>query len=264
MKSVLKAFDVLFAVAQADTPPTVASLASTLALPRSTVHRILDSLMAAGVVARKGPQKGFVVTPKLAVAASAGPNTATLADLIVPFLHRLVAASEETSSLHVRVGDLRVCAAEVEGSRGIRWARGPGWNAPIWAGAVGRMLMAGMGEAELDELLRRTSFHTLAPNTVTNETQLRALVEDVGAQGWSSSESETVDGAAAVAVPVVTGDGRTVAALSLYASADRLSHIEAAVPHLQLIASEAATQWCKVSTFASSDSRADNSLENAV
>jgi IclR family KDG regulon transcriptional repressor len=264
VRSVLKAFDVLFAVAYADKPPTVASLSSSLSLPRSTVHRIVDTLLTAGVVARSELDKGFVMTPKLALASAASQNTTALADVIVPYLHRLVAISEETSSLHLRVGDLRICAAEIEGSRGIRWARGRGWNAPIWAGAVGRMLLAGENGHELDEILRRSHPHALASNTVVDVARLRRLVCDVRASGWSASTSETVDGAAAVAAPVVTANGRTVAALSMYASADRLPQMEALAPQLCAIAAEAAAEWDRISSLADTSMQIDHEALSAI
>jgi DNA-binding IclR family transcriptional regulator len=264
VQSVLKAFNVLFAVAYADTPPTVASLSSSLSLPRSTVHRIVDTLVTAGVVTRREPDKGFVMTPKLALASAASQNTAVLADMIVPYLHRLVSISEETSSLHLRVGDLRICAAEIEGPRGIRWARGPGWSAPIWAGAVGRMLLAGENEHELDEILRHSHPHPLASNTVVDEARLRRLICDVRASGWSASTSETVDGAAAVAAPVVTANGRTVAALSMYASADRLPRMEALAPQLCAIANEAAAEWEKISMLGGTSIQIDHEVRSAI
>jgi DNA-binding IclR family transcriptional regulator len=257
MQSVTRAFDVLFAVARADRPPTVGSLASTVDLPRSTVHRILDTLIATGVVARTGSEKAYVVTPKLALATSVNRNTATLADTMMPFLHQLVAISEETSSLHVRVGDLRVCVAEVEGSRGIRWARGSGWSAPIWAGCAGHMLMADMGRADLDGVIARSHLHGLARNTITSEAALRHRIEEVRMQGWSTSESETVDGAAAVAAPVVTEGGQTVAVLSLYAAADRLEHMMSLESELRATAGEAGAAWDAISAFPASLGRKD-------
>ena len=251
MQSVTRAFEVLFAVAQARTPPTVGVLAGQLELPRSTVRRMLDTLTVCGVVAKTDQSRGYVVTPKLALATHANSTTATLADMIGPTLHRLVALTEETSSLHVRVGDLRVCVAEVEGSRGIRWARGPGWTAPIWAGAVGRVLMAGLDSADLDNVIDRAGFHVLASNTVTDALKLRRLISNVRARGWSASESETVDGAAAVAAPITDPAGRVIAVLSLYASADRLDHMTSFTAELVSTAREVGTEWNAISAFPS-------------
>jgi DNA-binding IclR family transcriptional regulator len=249
MQSVTRAFDVLFAVAQAGTPPTVGVLARQLDLPRSTTGRMLDTLTACGVVAKTEPSKGYVVTPKLSLAAHANATTATLAGMIGPTLHRLVALTEETSSLHVRMGDLRVCVAEVEGSRGIRWARGPGWSAPLWVGAVGRLLMSGLDSTDLDDVIDRSEFHALASNTVTDESELRRLIDDVCTREWSASESETFQGAAAVAAPVFDPAGRVIAVISLYASADRLDHMKSFATELVSIANAAGAEWNAISAF---------------
>ena len=81
MQSVRRAFDVLFAVAQAEIPTTASTLATELDLPRPTVYRILDTLVARGVVTQGKSEKGYVLTPKLALLASGSRSTATLADV---------------------------------------------------------------------------------------------------------------------------------------------------------------------------------------
>lgn len=247
IQSVTRAFDVMFAVAGSEGPLTVVSLSKILGLPRPTIHRILNTLVASGVVARVDSDKAYVVTPKLALATAANASTAALGDVVMPYLHRLVAISEETASLHVRVGDLRVCVAEVEGSRGIRWVRGPGWSAPIWSGAVGRLLLAGLSGEERHEILSRNQLHALASNTVVDVPELRSLIETVRTDGWSCSESETVDGAAATAAPVNDANGRTIGVLSLYASADRLSHMVSLVDELRQVAAEVGEDWATMS-----------------
>ena len=190
VQSVTRAFDVLFAVASASEPQLVGELSRSLGLPRPTVHRILNTLVASGVLARIDSTKTYVVTPKLALVTASNPETANLADMITPFLHRLVAISEETASLHVRVGDLRVCISEVEGSRGIRWARGPGWSAPIWSGAVGRILMADFSEQEYREVLDRSELRAIARKTVVDEAELHDLVESARVQRWCATERD--------------------------------------------------------------------------
>jgi DNA-binding IclR family transcriptional regulator len=104
----------------------------------------------------------------------------------------------------------------------------------------------------------------LASNTVVDEMQLRTLVSDVRVKGWSASTSETVDGAAAVAAPVVTANGRTVAVLSMYASADRLSQMESLAPKLCVIANEAAAEWNRISAYTSSAAEVDHEVRSAI
>ena len=247
VQSVTRAFDVLFAVAEVDQPPSARMLAEKLGLPRSTVYRLLNTLEASGVVSRIGADRGYAVTPKLAMAAAVSGGGATLGAVAEPYLHRLVAVSEETAAVHVRTGDHRTCVAEVQGLRGIRWVRGRGWSAPLWSGAVGRVLMAGLADDELDALLGRSDLQPLGRNSVVDGVDVRRLVADVRRHGWSSSESETVDGAAAVAVPIIEGDGATIGALSLYAPDDRLSHMLTLVDALQNAARELGRYWIAIS-----------------
>lgn len=263
IQSVTRAFDVLFAVAGSERPLTVALLSKDLELPRPTIHRILNTLVASGVVARVDSDKAYVVTPKLALTTAANASTATLGDIVMPYLHRLVAISEETANLHVRVGDLRVCVAEVEGSRGIRWVRGQGWSAPIWSGAVGRLLLAGMSDDERHEILSRNELHAIASNTVIDGPKLRSLVDKARTDGWSCSESETVDGAAATAAPVSDANGKTIGVLSLYASADRLPHMVSLVEELRQAAAEVSENWATMSPSRAANGQTDD-LQRAI
>ncbi len=248
VQSVTRAFDVLFAIAGTDHPPSAKTLATALGLPRSTVHRILNTLEASGVVSRVGSSRGYAVTPKLVLAATVNTQGASLGSIADPYLHRLVAMSEETASIHVRTGDHRTCVAEIQGLRGIRWVRGRGWSAPVWSGAVGRVLMAGMTEAELEELLSRIELQPLARNSVVDTAAMRRQVARDRARGWSVSESETIDGAAAVAVPLAGADGSTIAALGLYAPADRLDHMLSLVDEVKNVAHELGRHWIAIST----------------
>jgi IclR family acetate operon transcriptional repressor len=233
MRSVERAFDVMFQIVQSDQPSTPSSLANDLDLPRATVHRMLAVLVSCGVITRASDEKSFVVTPKLLLASLTNRRVARLSEFIVTYLHRLVALSEETSSLHVRSGDQRICVAEIEGSRGIRWARGPGWGAPIWSGAVGRMLMA------LDPL---------TTSTIVDPVEIRSRIDRARLDGSSCSASETVTGAAAVSAPLVTSDGRTIAVIGLYGPAERLDHMRTFSTEICSIAAESAAAWQAIST----------------
>jgi IclR family acetate operon transcriptional repressor len=248
MRSVERAFDVMFQIVQSDQPSTPSSLANDLDLPRATVHRMLAVLVSCGVITRASDEKSFVVTPKLLLASLTNRRVARLSEFIVTYLHRLVALSEETSSLHVRSGDQRICVAEIEGSRGIRWARGPGWGAPIWSGAVGRMLMAGETRQEIDDIFARSSLDPLTTSTIVDPVEIRSRIDRARLDGSSCSASETVTGAAAVSAPLVTSDGRTIAVIGLYGPAERLDHMRTFSTEICSIAAESAAAWQAIST----------------
>ena len=240
MQSVNRALDVLFLLARSSSPRAASSIAKELGLPRPTVYRILDTLGGKGVVAKVG--EGFGVTPKLGRIAS-GPVGIGLADLISPHLQTLVGLTDETSGLHVRIGDQRRCVAEVEGHHGIRWARGVGFTAPVWSGAVGHVILADLSDDEVREIAGRADFTRLAPNTASGVDQLLERVAAARGRGWSLSVGETVDGASAVAAPIKDHQGRAIGVMSLYAPADRFAAIQECVPDLLSVADTATREW---------------------
>jgi DNA-binding IclR family transcriptional regulator len=109
--------------------------------------------------------------------------------------------------------------------------------------------MADFSEQEYREVLDRCELRAIARKTVVDEVELHDLVESARVQGWCASESETVDGASATAAPIVDAGGRTIAALSLYAAADRLPHILLLVSELTKAASDASDAWTSMAKF---------------
>lgn len=247
MQSVNRALDVLFLLARDGGTHGASTVAKELGLPRPTVYRILETLGSRGVVAKVGDE--FGVTEKLGRIA-AGPVGVVLTDVVGDHLHSLAGITNETSGLHARYGDVRRCVAEVEGSHGIRWARGVGFTAPVWSGAVGHVILAGLPDREIEEIANRSEFSPLASNTVSNLDELLERVECARERGWGASSEETVDGASAIAAPIKDQNGRTAAVMSLYAPADRFSATKEYVPALLEAAAAVSDEWIGLTSTA--------------
>jgi DNA-binding IclR family transcriptional regulator len=123
--------------------------------------------------------------------------------------------------------------------------------------------MADFSEQEYSEVLDRSELRAIARKTVVDEVELHDLVESARVQRWCATESETVDGASATAAPIVDAGGRTIAALSLYAAADRLPHILSLVPELTKAASDASDIWASMAVF-SQIHKGQESLQEAI
>jgi DNA-binding IclR family transcriptional regulator len=254
VQSVHRALDVLFSIAGKDRPQAAVAIAQELDLPRPTVYRILNTMIERGIVARVG--EGFRVTPKLVQMVGGSRNTLRLAETAGPFLQRLVDRTNEAAGLHVRIGMLRRCVAEVEGLHGIRWARGVGYTAPLWQGAIGHVLLAGLSSRELSALLPEITFEASASGSVMTIPELEERIDAARRRGWSSSISEAVEGAAAVAAPIVDGRGTLIAALGLFAPAARVDAICEHVPDLMEVARELSDEWAQVTATGMAGDRA--------
>lgn len=245
VQSVVRALDFLFLLAESDQPLNASAAAVRLRLPRPTVYRLAETLGDLGLVARV--DAGFITTPKLLLLASGSRSTLQLQDVAHPYLQSLVSATGETAGLHVLKGDLRRCIDEVEGHHGIRWSRGVGFTAPAWSGAVGHVLLAGMTNEQLQPFFDRIEFEQLASGSIRSLRVLKRRIVEARERGWSASHSETVQGAAAIAASVQE-QSRTVAAINLYAPADREEALHGWIPVLIETAKKLSDEWTHFAT----------------
>ena len=88
---------------------------------------------------------------------------------------------------------------------------------------MGRVLLAGLPDDELDEFLAGAQLERHTDWTVTDPSRLRSLVEQVRRQGWALNDQELEIGLRSIAAPIRSGDGRTIAALNVSAAAPRVS-----------------------------------------
>jgi IclR family pca regulon transcriptional regulator len=96
-----------------------------------------------------------------------------------------------------------------------------GTRFPAYATSMGRVLLAGLGEPELDTFLASAELRPLTPETVTDVTALRAELARARDQGWAIVDQELEGGLRSVAAPIRSPDGRVVAAINLSTHASR-------------------------------------------
>jgi DNA-binding IclR family transcriptional regulator len=156
-----------------------------------------------------------------------------------PSLVSLWEKTEETVTVHVRVGSERVCIEEIPSPQPIRYISTLGAAAPLHVGAAGKVLLAFMDAGELDQLLKTLPLTPLSDKTTTNVEVLLAELETVRRRGYAISMGERIKGAAAVTVPVRGLQG-FAASLSILGPVDRLPHkrLVELVPVLQETSAE--------------------------
>jgi IclR family transcriptional regulator, pca regulon regulatory protein len=98
-----------------------------------------------------------------------------------------------------------------------------GTRFPAYATSMGRVLLAGLPDADLTAYLARAELAPLTSRTVTDAGTLRARVDAVRAQGFALVDQELEEGLRSAAAPVRDRSGSVVAAVNLSVSAGRTS-----------------------------------------
>jgi DNA-binding IclR family transcriptional regulator len=221
-KTVDNALAVLFAVAdETEEEVTLTGIARKLGMPKANVLRFLAGLEEYGLIVRekdRSIQLGFGV---LAL-ADAFHARVPLARRSLPHLRWLRDATGETAALQIVLGTERSCIQQIESPADIRWAVPVGRRYPIASGAAGKVLMAFMGEAERDALLKQERYRPLTAKSLPDLASFKRALAEVRRSGYALSDNETRMGASAAAAPVRDHFGTVVAAMTVAGPSERV------------------------------------------
>jgi IclR family pca regulon transcriptional regulator len=204
----------------ADAPLLSSSdVASRTGLTRAAARRFLLTLVDLGYVTTDG--RLFQLTPKVLELGYSFLSSLGLPDLALGHVEQLVVAVEEASEMAILDGDQIVYVLRVPGPQLLTISVNVGARMPAHASSLGRVLLAGLPEAELAEYLRTARLQRFLPRTITSPPRLRREIDRVRRNGYAVVDQELEDGLVAVAVPIHDRSGRVVAALNLSTNAAR-------------------------------------------
>lgn len=201
-------------LAQRENGATITQTSVALDLPKSTVHRILNTMEHLGYVQPSGSTGLYRLGYKLLMLSRQVNHNQSLQRITRPWLARLVEQTGETAKLNVVQG-LSICVVDrVESCAEMKISVVAGAVFPIHAGAAGRLLLA-----HLPHNLRRqvldTPHYRYTETTLVDRGALEKSLATIKARGYAFDNEECVRGISALACPVVDFTGDVIAAISV-------------------------------------------------
>ncbi len=195
------------------TRQTVSEVAAKTGLTRATARRFLITLVELGYMSTDG--RTFALAPRvlgLGYSFLSGLGFPTVA---LPHLERLVAEVDESSEGSILDGQDVVYVARVPGPKLMTLAVNVGSRLPAHATSMGRVLLSGLPDQELDAYLAKATLNQIMPNTTTDKDELRRRIVKARTDGFALVDQEIEEGLVAVAVPIHDRLGRVVGAINL-------------------------------------------------
>lgn len=198
---------------------TLSDVARRVDLPRATVRRALLTLVHLGYAVESGRQ--FSLTPRVLRLAAAYLGANHAAAILQPRCEQLAAEYQETFSVAALDGEDAVMIAYATPRRLYLDARGIGLRLPAFCSAVGRVLLAGLPEAERAAFLTALQPRAITPRTITDKKDLAKILTRVAAGGFAIAEAEAEPGFRSLAVPIRRIGGAVVYALNTGMTVER-------------------------------------------
>ena len=200
---------------------SLSEVARATGLTRAATRRFLLTLVKLGYVRSDGRE--FSLRPRVLELGYAYLSGLAMPEIASPHLEELVAKVRESSSISVLDGHHIVYVARVPTKRIMTVAISVGTRFPAYATSMGRVLLAGMSQEDLDKYLAEAELAPITARTVTDPDRLQEIVHEVGRQGYAIVDQELEEGLRAIAAPIHGAGGSVTAAINLSAHASRVS-----------------------------------------
>jgi DNA-binding IclR family transcriptional regulator len=213
VQSIERAFAVLGALTEG--PVGVTEVAERVELPKSTVARLLGSLVREGVVEQVPGDTRYRLGARIVtLAASVVPLRSMLA-LARPQLVELASALGEVAGLSIPDGFSVHYVDQVDTAQQVQIRDWTGTRVPMHAVSSGLVFLAAFSPSTLDLFLGRAP-ERFTPATVTEPAAIRARLSDVRRDGYAWVHEEFAEGLNSVAAPIEDRSGVVVAAVHVH------------------------------------------------
>lgn len=200
---------------------TLSEVAARTGLTRAGARRILLTLQSLGYVQSDG--RLFSLTPRILDLGFAYLSSMPMWNTAEPVMEDLVAQIKESCSAAVLDGADIVYVLRVPTRKIMSITLGVGSRLPAYCTSMGRMLLASLPDAEIENRLAAVELQPLTHRTQTDRGAVMAAIRQARRQGWCLVDQELEEGLVSMSVPVTGRGGAVVAALNISGQANRTS-----------------------------------------
>lgn len=213
VQSVERAFAILRCLAGG--PAGVSELAERVALPKSTVSRLLSTLQGVGAVEQSSAGTEYRIGAGVVDLTAGAHHGRDLVAVARPHLAELVETLDEVAGLSVL--DLRevVYLDQVAADHQVQMRDWTGERIPADQTSSGLALLAAMSDGERDRWLAGP-MAPLPDGSAVDVARLRRRLRKSAPDGFAWAIDEFIPGVASVAAPITAPDGVAIAAVHVH------------------------------------------------
>ena len=215
IQAIERAVSILNAFAPDEPEMGVSDLAQRLSLHKSTVHRFVVNLEAAGLLERNRTTSRYRLGLRIFELGSQVLAQMNLWEEAPPFLEGLVRDTGETGHLAIFDGGEAIYIEKVEARRALRIPSAIGRGYPAHATSLGKALLAHQSPHIIEAVIAERGLARCASRTICDREQLLDELERVRQVGYAIDDEEYEEGLRCIGAPIVGHTGTVVAAIGI-------------------------------------------------
>ena len=222
LSSVATAVRLLKTFSEGEAEIGVTSLAKRLGVAKSTVHRLVTTLVAEGMLEQNRETDKYRLGVALFGLGALVRQRMNVSTEGRPYIFDLRDETNETVHLAVLDRSEIMYVYDLESNQAIRMRADLGARKPALCTAEGRAILAFQPQETIDALLA----DPMAPRTSKTNTdprQLRKALEEVRKLGYAREDEQSELGMRSIAAPIRNDNGQVVAAVGVAGPIQRIS-----------------------------------------
>ncbi|MGE8203286.1 IclR family transcriptional regulator [Heyndrickxia sp. NPDC080065] len=236
VKSVSRALDIITLVSMKKGGLGVTEIANQIDINKSSVYRILSTLVQYGYVEQDSETGRYKLGYKFLEISSKLLESIDLRAEARPFLQ--VLENETNEVIHLVVYDQGevVYIEKLEGNEILRMHSKVGKRAPMHCTSVGKAILAHLPTSVVLDILERKGMPVHTDKTITDKETFQKELIKVKQKGFALDLEENEYGIACIAAPIFDHSGKVIAAVSISGptmrmTEDRLNQLQSTIVH---------------------------------
>ncbi|PJI07293.1 MULTISPECIES: IclR family transcriptional regulator [Clostridium] len=168
----------------------ITEISEKVGLHKSTVFRLLSTLIYKGYVQQDKNSSRYGLTLKLFELGNKKVENMSLVTVALPYIKKLMEKTNEVVHLVVRDGTDMVYISKVEPQKTIRMYSSIGKRIPLYCTAVGKAMMSQMLDNEVEEIWEKSDIKKLTDRTITDLETMKKELKKVKEKGYAIDEQE--------------------------------------------------------------------------
>lgn len=215
LQTVERAFNILEILSEEAKGLTATAIEKKLQLNKSTVHRLLMTLLSKGFIEKRENTNAYIIGLKMVELSSIRLNSIELKKTeAVPYLRELSYKLNQPVQLAIyRDGDA-VFIEKIEPINSIRVYSQIGKRIPVYCCSVGKAMLLQWSDDKIRDMLKDTSWISYTHTTLQDVDSVIKEVEEARQSGFAIDNEEHEEGIFCIAAPIYDYRGDIIAAIS--------------------------------------------------
>ena len=194
VQSIDRALCILETLADYENGLGIAEISEKANLHKSTVYRLLNTLICKEYVFQDLRTNKYLLTFKLFELGNKKIEKMNLGSVAQPYLRELMNKTDEVVHLAVREENEIIYVAKVEPKKSIIMYTRIGMRKPMYCTAMGKAIMAELTEEEVQNIWNQSDIKSYTDSTIVNLSELKNNLKDVRLKGYALDNQEVENG----------------------------------------------------------------------